>query len=85
MAIGVTTRCTPRKSQPKSYPPLGSENQASLEGSLILLAIATKEKGASRVHDCQAIGGSVKKDRPGWEGENVGGRFQHPVIQMCWL
>jgi len=33
MAIGVTTRCTPRKSQPKSYPPLGSENQASLEGS----------------------------------------------------
>src|SRR4029079_11009134 len=32
--------------------------RASLEGSLILLAIATKEKGASRVNDCNAIGGS---------------------------
>jgi len=69
MAIGVTTRCTPRKSQPKSYPPLGSENQASLEGSLILLAIATKEKGASRVNDCKAIGGSG-----GWKKIAQGGR-----------
>ena len=33
-AIGVTTRCTPRKSQPTSYPPLGSEKQPSLEGLL---------------------------------------------------
>jgi hypothetical protein len=34
-AIGVTTtRCTPLKSQPKSYPPLRSEKEASLEGLL---------------------------------------------------
>ena len=29
----MTTRCTPRKSQPRAYPPLGNENRASLVGS----------------------------------------------------
>ena len=29
----MTTRCTPRKSQPSAYPPLSSENRASLVGS----------------------------------------------------
>jgi hypothetical protein len=29
--------------------------------------------------------GWVEKDSPGWEGENVGGRFPHLVIEMCWL
>jgi|GEM_PF-2805934 len=42
--------------------PAPEGERASLEGSLILLAIATKEKGASRVNDCQAIGG--------WAGGN---------------
>ena len=29
----MTTRCTPRKLQPRAYPPLSSENRASLVGS----------------------------------------------------
>jgi len=57
MAIGVTTRCTPRKSQPKSYPPLGSDKQASLEGywngpSNTASPIAAWVKGAGE-KDCQ--------------------------------
>jgi len=47
IAIGVTTRCTPRKSQPKSYPP---------DLQTWRLAIATWEKGASR----RAQGGRVR-------------------------
>ena len=87
----MTTRCTPRESQPRAYPPLSRE-QSELGGIIyesggsrlracriavpiipqvkkgivrivvggtLRLAIATWEKGASRVNDCQAIGGSV--------------------------
>jgi hypothetical protein len=76
-AIGVTTPCTPRKSQPKSYPPLGSEKTSELgriigtDLRILRLAIAIWEKGASRVNDCEAIGGSAgwKNIARVWAGE----------------
>jgi hypothetical protein len=52
-AIRVTTRCTPRKSQPKSYPPLWNDRQASLEDHIKARTFETNRAGVLLGDPCE--------------------------------
>src|SRR6188472_21484 len=88
-AIGVTTPCTPRKSQPESYPPLGSEKQASLEGllngpsNMASRHRLKSDRSSGAVHLSQVAGGS-HRPTPEEKRNSVRGHVRtDPGCSLC--
>jgi hypothetical protein len=52
----MTMRCTPGKSHPRAYPPLGNENRASLVGSFTRAGALACVHVADRVYHPSLIG-----------------------------